>query len=424
MVTLPTARANATGTATGTAIGTHAGAGAAPAAAGRRAEQRARRLSSLIRIGGLVAAAVVAVNTVTGGLPPTGAARTGVLVLTPVALLLWLVALRREVRDARLLVVSLLGTGLAGAWLDVLAPSGPGFILAFMAMAGIGLRLSPRVAVPTGAVVVLAAGLAEATTSAHPVGAALNIALGTGFLFLSSALAGVSRDAHLQARALLEQEEQTRVARERAAVLAERGRLARELHDVLAHTLAGLAVQLEGTRLLAESVGADPRLTEQVRNAQQLAREGMAGARRAVATLRGEAVPGPADLPELVEHARLAGLPATLRTHGAWRPMPAEHGLALYRTVQEALTNTTKYAGSGAVATVTVNWGADAVTVEVRDTGGDGAPAGLPSSGTGLRGLAERAALAGGRLTGGPAPGGWCVRLVMPLATPGREEPR
>ena len=181
-----------------------------------------------------------------------------------------------------------------------------------MAIAGLALRLPRRVAVRAGLVVVVAAGLAEARTSDQPLSAALNLALGAGFLFLAGAFAGVSRDAHAQASALLEQQQATRLAREEAAVLAERGRLARELHDVLAHTLSGLAVQLEGTRLLAGKLGADQRVVEQISDAQRLARDGMASARRAVSTLRGDTLPGPADLPELIDGARQAGLPTDL----------------------------------------------------------------------------------------------------------------
>jgi signal transduction histidine kinase len=141
----------------------------------------------------------------------------------------------------------------------------------------------------------------------------------------------------------------------------------------------------------------------------------MAGAKRAVATLRGEALPGPAELPELVERTRLAGLPVTLAVTGDPRPLPAESGLAVYRAVQEALTNAAKYAGRGATATVTVTWGTAALTAEVVDAGGDRVAAGLPSGGYGLAGLAERVALAGGRLDAGPTPDGWRVALTMPL---------
>jgi signal transduction histidine kinase len=228
---------------------------------------------------------------------------------------------------------------------------------------------------------------------------------------------GLGRRAYASDRRARAAQEQ--IAREAELTLeAERQRLARELHDVLAHTLSGLAVQLEGARLLAERTGADPRLAEQVTNAQRLARDGMVSAKRAVATLRGEALPGPAQLPELVEQTRLTGLPVTLTITGQSRPLPAESGLAVYRAVQEALTNTAKYAGRGATATVALTWTEATLTAEVTDGGGDRSDAGLPSGGYGLAGLAERAALAGGRLDAGPTADGWRVALTMPLRDP------
>ena len=377
--------------------------------------ERADRLRDLLAIAGVIIAAVIVGSTAAAGLPSSSGARVGVVVLTAVAVAGWLVSLSRRVTGARLLLCLLVATGLAGAWLDVLRPSGPGFILCYMAMAGLGLQLPRRIALGGGLLVVVAAALAEADTSSHPVSAALNLLGGDAVLFRAAACAGVSRDAHVQARALLEQQEATRAAREEAAVHAERARLARELHDVLAHTLSGLAVQLEGTRLLAAKAGADPRLVEQIGSAQRLARDGMASAKRAVSTLRGETLPGPAELPGLVDDARRAGLPTTLDELGEPRPLPAERGLAIYRTVQEALTNARKYAGTGATARVTLRWSDDAVCVEILDQGGDGTPSGLPSSGYGLTGLAERAALAGGRLERGPVAQGFRVELTLPL---------
>jgi signal transduction histidine kinase len=377
--------------------------------------QSAAELRRLVTGAAWITAAIVAVSTATSGLPTAAGPRAGTVVLTVVGLGLWCLALLPRVTDVRVLTVALLGAGLSGAALDVIHPSGPGFVLAYMAMAGIGLGLPRREALPVAVVVAVAAATAEAVTSAHPLGAALTLLAGAGALFLASLFAATTRDAHAQSQALLAQEAATRAAREEAAVLAERGRLARELHDVLAHTLSGLAVQLEGARLLAERTGADPRLAEQVANAQRLARDGMASAKRAVATLRGEALPGPAQLPDLAEQTRLTGLPVTLAVHGEPRPLPAESGLAVYRAVQEALTNTAKYAGRGATAAVTVTWTDPALTVEVTDAGGDRVAAGLPSGGYGLAGLAERAALAGGRLDAGPTPDGWRVVLTMPV---------
>src|SRR3954465_416380 len=281
--------------------------------------RRPGELRPLVPIAGLATAAVVVISSIDAGLPAGRTASAVVVVLIVLALALWCAALLRRIRGPRLLAAALMGTGLAGAALDVLRPSGPGFVLAYMAMAGLGLGLPRRPALTYGAVVVVAAGAAEAVTSQHPVSAALTLAAGAGALFLAASLAAASRDAHAQAQALLEQEAATRAAREETAVLGERQRLARELHDVLAHTLSGLAVQLEGARLLAERTGADPRLAEQVTQAQRLAKEGMANAKRAVATLRGEALPGPEQLPQLVEQTRLTGLPVALTVTGEAR---------------------------------------------------------------------------------------------------------
>jgi signal transduction histidine kinase len=339
-----------------------------------------------------------------------------VMTLTVAALGLWLVSLRPRVSDQRILFACLVGAGLLGAIIDRLNPHGPAYILSFMAVAGVGLRLRRRPASVAGAVVIAALAWAEGSTSSNPIGAALNVAIGAGFLFIAAAFAGANRDANDRAQEMLRLEAETRQAREESAVLAERSRIARELHDVLAHTLAGLAVQLEGARLLAEHTHADARLVEQVSKAQGLARSGMAGAKRAVATLRGEALPGLEQIPELVEHARLAtGAAVTYRVDGQAGTIGPELGLPLYRAAQEALANVAKHA-NGALTDVTVTWTATDVTVEVTDHGGT--PTGLPSGGFGLTGLAERAALAGGHLEAGPHANGWRVRLTMPRTVP------
>jgi signal transduction histidine kinase len=388
--------------------------------AGRQADRHTDRhtdrpadLRRVMVVAGWVAATFIAVGTAVGRLPSSGGTRTAVVAMTAVALVLWLVSLSLQVTDTRVLVACLLGAGLLGAAIDRLNPHGPAYILAFMAVAGLGLRLPRRTALVAGAVVVAAVAWAEGSTSDQPVSAAVNIAIGAGFLLVAAAFAGANRDAHDRAQQLLRLEEESRQAREEAAVLAERGRIARELHDVLAHTLSGLAVQLEGARLLAAHTGADPRLVEQVTNAQGLARSGMAGAKRAVATLRGDELPGPAQVPELVEQARLAtGAPVAFTVVGEPVPLSPERGLPIYRAVQEALANVAKHA-QGAAATVTLTWRLDAVEVEVVDSGGRSA--GLPPGGFGLTGLAERAALAGGRLDTGPTDDGWRVHLTMPV---------
>ena len=314
-------------------------------------------------------------STLLGQLPD-GGLRVVVLTSTLAGLGLWVVSLNPRLTDERVLFACLVGAGLLGAVIDRLNPHGPAYILSFMAVTGIGLRLRRRPAIVAGVVVVCALAWAEGSTSRNPAGAALNVAIGAGFLLVAAAFAGANRDANERAQEMLRLEAETRRAREESAVLAERGRIARDLHDVLAHTLSGLAVQLEGTRLLAEHTHADPRLVEQVGNAQSLARSGMAGAKRAVETLRGESLPGPGQIPELVEQARLAtGAPVVYRVDGEPGVLAPERGLPVYRAAQEALTNVAKHA-HGAATEVTLTWTAGTSPSRSPTRG---TPTGLPS---------------------------------------------
>lgn len=362
---------------------------------------------------GWASVAVLVLGTLLRGLPDGVGRAVAVVAVTAAALLVWCLTLR--VDAPRVLVPAMLATGAAGAVLNVLDPAGPGYLLSFMTAAAVGLRLAGRTALLTVLPVVGLAAAGEASGARSPWGAALNIALGTAFVFVAATFAAASREARARVEELLAREETIRAAKEEAAALAERSRLARELHDVLAHTLSGLAVTLEGTRLLARHTGADPRLLAQIDGAHELARAGLTDARQVVATLRGELVPGPDQLPDLLERARqAAGTPVAFTELGTPRPLSPDAGLAVYRTVQEALTNTAKHAGAGTRVDVVLRWAPDEVVVQVADTGGDARPAGLPSGGFGLTGLAERAALAGGRLDSGPAGDGWRVRLAMP----------
>lgn len=365
-----------------------------------------------------IAIAVVIVVTVVGGLPSSAGGGAAMVALTVLATTLWLLTLRYQELGVRVLVVCLLGVGLAGALLDVGSPDGPGYLLVFMSLSTMGLRLTRRTAVVVGAPVLLAAGWAQAASSQHPLSAALNIAVGAGFLVVTSAFAAMNRAAHARAASLLVQEAATREAREQGAALAERARMAMELQDALAHTLSGLAVQLEGAELLAEHTHADPRLVEQVGKAQRLVRNGIGNAWRTVETLRGDALPGLGQLPELVQQTtRTTGRPVTYAVVGGAHPLVPESGLALYRTVQEALTNTAKYAGPGARAAVTLTWLPGGVRIDVVDSGGGCPSVEHHSGGWGLAELAEQAALAGGHLEAGPTMDGWQVSLTLP--TPG-----
>jgi signal transduction histidine kinase len=272
--------------------------------------------------------------------------------------------------------------------------------------------------------VVAAIAAAETYESEHPATTSLAVLFASGLLFITSAVAGISLDARRHAEALLAHQAATDDARQRAAALAERSRLARDLHDVLAHSLSALALQLEATRLMAITTGAGARLVGQVASAHKLTCIGMLEARRALQMLREDEAYVPADLPELVSETAMAlGIPIALEVVGVPRPLGADAGITLYRVVQEALTNVAKHAGRGARVTVRLAWASGGAEVSIVDRGGDGVDAGLPSSGFGLTSMAERAALNGGWLRAGHSGGGFAVILWLPASSTAPERP-
>jgi signal transduction histidine kinase len=221
---------------------------------------------------------------------------------------------------------------------------------------------------------------------------------------------------------LLAELQVSREAEKTAAALAERGRLAREMHDVLAHTLSGLVLQLDGLRLMAASRSADPELAQGLGRAHRLARTGLLESRQAITALRGETVPGPELLPALVaEHREATGRECRLLEDGERRQLSADVRLTLYRTAQEALSNVRKHA-PGADVQLTLSWEDDHVLLEVQDTGqpitvGGAVPstATPTGSGHGLAGMGERAQLAGGSLQAGPVGSGFRIILRLPV---------
>jgi signal transduction histidine kinase len=271
-------------------------------------------------------------------------------------------------------------------------------------------------------VVVVAVDVGIVATSPQ-VGTSITTSdLGLAFVFVVAAATRSARAADARSRVLLAELEASRAAEEAAAALAERARLAREIHDILAHSLSGQVMSLEATKMLAERSGADPRVVVEIERAHRLAKSGLADTRRAIGALRGDALPGAELIPALVEEAQAAhGIRTTLTVEGQPRPVPAEAGLSLYRTTQEALTNTAKHAGRGASATVNLRWADDTVVLTVTDERRDassGTPANLPdlpSGGYGLTGLRERAELAGGTLSAAPTATGFTVTLCLPL---------
>jgi signal transduction histidine kinase len=204
----------------------------------------------------------------------------------------------------------------------------------------------------------------------------------------------------------------------RVAAAEERARIARELHDVVSHSLSVIAIQASAAEAAVER---DPTLAGPPLAAiRSSAEEALGDMRRMLGVLRdtddgSDRVPQPglARLPELVEHARAAGVDVTLEVAGTPRPLPPSVDLSAFRIVQEALTNVRKHA-SGAPTTVRVGWEPSALALAVRDRGPGAASA--QSSGHGLVGMRERVRLHGGELRAGPAAdGGFEVAAVLPL---------
>jgi signal transduction histidine kinase len=368
----------------------------------------------------VITMAGVGAGVLAAGLP-SGAAGPSTVGLLVVTATLSVAALSGRIRDLRVMVAALVGAGLCGAGLDGLA-DGPGFVAGYVSLMGLGLRTPRRIALIAGIPVVAAIAAEETYDAANPATTSLAVLSASSLLLFTSAFAAVSLDARRQAEALLVQEAATSEARQRAAALAERSRLARDLHDVLAHSLAALAVQLEATRLTAITMGVGARLVGQIATAHKLTCIGTLEAGRALRALRDDTAPGPADLPSLVsETASALGIPITLEIDGIPHTLGSNAGMTLYRVVQEALTNVAKHAGRGARVAVRLVWTSGGVEVSITDSGGDGLDVDLPSSGLGLTGMAERAALSGGRLQAGQSDGGFAVCLRLPVSGPAPE---
>jgi signal transduction histidine kinase len=217
---------------------------------------------------------------------------------------------------------------------------------------------------------------------------------------------------------LAAQLEAEREQRAREAVAAERGRIARELHDIVAHAISVVAVQADAAAKLLERDAA--RAREPLETIQETARAALAEMRRLVGLLRVtdegaplDPQPTLADLERLVDDAERSGLPVSLQISGEPATLPASVALAAYRIVQEGLTNARKHAGP-ASAHVFIRYEPEAVSVEVRD---DGRPSGsVNGGGHGLVGIRERIALLGGDLEyGRQESGGFLLRARLPL---------
>lgn len=374
-----------------------------------------RRAGLLLRAAGLVLITWSVLNA--GHHPGSHGRGLVVSVLLACAVLSWLAWMATGSRErpvtADLYVMAGAGGALVGA-----SPNSGASAFVFVAVVASGLRRELTESLPVAGV----AGMAVAASLLVYHGSAVAVLaylLGIAASALGAANGRQSAARAEQAELLLAQTQRSQEEQLRAARLAESTRIAREIHDVLAHTLAGLTIQLEATSALLAQGAAGQAIAERVDCAHALARDGLRETRRAVGVLRGEPVSATAALRALVDEYAQEG-EAELVLEGDVERLTGEAGEAVLRVVQESLTNARKHAPAARVE-VRVRAGRgrdDGLVVTVHDDGGgrlgDGSALAASGGGYGLRGMRERAELLGGSLRAGADDGGWTVELRLP----------
>jgi signal transduction histidine kinase len=386
---------------------------------------RRRRLTSLDRrrpwlldTAGTVALALVSVPSVIGeivhGVGP-GPAVLGACAGALVVPVWW--RRRAPVAAFAAVAVLLVGEWTFGVWLGA-------DVALLIVLLAVALRAPLRsLAVAAGVTVAL---LAYGIIGLHPVPehalAALLLSLGTSTAAVATGLMLRTRRAYLTAledrAARLETE---RDQRARLAAADERARVAREMHDVVGHHVSVIVGLADGAARLAGNRGEST--GEPLRLIGETGRQALGELRRILGVLRSEQdsaaglrpQPGVGDIDRLLPTVRAAGVPVVYRTSGEPHRLGPGLQLAIYRIVQEGLTNTLKHGGPGAAAEVTVAADGRQVHVRVTDTG-RGAGRAPADDGHGIAGVRERAALYGGVVTAGPAPSGtgWALDAVLP----------
>ncbi|HET9052459.1 MAG TPA: histidine kinase [Candidatus Dormibacteraeota bacterium] len=390
----------------------------------RAADRLVRQRAMFRPLGWVMIAAVVAGAAGTTPAPARSGEGLGVALALGLFAALLAVAIRDGFtrRPLPAQAGAILAMGGAGVALAALQPQGITGLASSAAVWMALARLPLRLAIPVGSAITLALAVAAgvATRSGPVVFSAMLLC---AVLALVAQSVRQARESQDRTEVLMAELEDAREEQTRAAALAERARIAGELHDVLAHSLSGAAIQLQGARVLAERDGAGTRVRGAIDRAVELVRDGLASA-QAVGALRGDALPGVDQLPALVERVRSdLEIGLVLSIEGAERPVPAEAGLALYRGAQEALTNVARHA-PGATATVTLRY-ADARTTLTVENGAPRSPGGEDAAGRGadlrdagggrgLSGLRERLERVGGSVDAGPTAAGWRVVMDVP----------
>ena len=323
----------------------------------------------------------------------------------------------RRVRPGTAFTV--MAVALGGQALVVGASTGNGALLPALLMSySVAAHGSRRTAIAALCAIPVVSGVREVFNPEITSFAALFNGIGWDLTLVGAWLLG----AYVRTRRQLVAELRQRAADSaEAAAATERARIAREMHDVLAHSLGVIVVQAEAAE---EALRHRPQVTgDSLRAIQRTGREALTEVRRVVGIMREdgrarEPAPGAAAVEALVSRVNAAGLRVELEVRGSVRDLPAAPDLAVYRIVQESLTNTLTHA-QASTARVLIDRRPDRVSVEVVDDGRGARPDEHAGSGNGLRGMQERIATLGGTFSAGSvAGGGFAVRAELSLAEP------
>ncbi|MEU5286609.1 sensor histidine kinase [Streptomyces sp. NPDC020755] len=358
------------------------------------------------------------------------------IVAVPVALgLSTVVALRRRAPERMLLLAILVGV------LQLVFDVRPGvgnfaMLVITYTVATVGERWASRLALVCS---LSAAALSQLRWEAEPGGSWIQVVFVTVIMTVPFVLAWVLGDSLRTRRAYFDQLEEraARLEREReaqskVAVAAERARIARELHDVVAHNVSVMVVQADGAAYVMDA--APDQAKQALETISSTGRQALAEMRRLLGVLRtgdapesGEYVPQPdvEQIEDLVAQVRQTGLVVDFKVEGTPRPLPSGVELTAYRVVQEALTNTRKHGGPDAGASVRLVYFDDGLGLLIEDDGRGAAhelyeDGGADGAGHGMIGMRERIGMVGGTLDAGPRPGGgFRISALLPLKPPG-----
>jgi signal transduction histidine kinase len=355
-------------------------------------------------------------------LPGYPAIKIAALVVAALSLAVWaLVDHSQQTHDRYFFLLPYaFGASAVVCALASLTPSGgPILILAFIAAFAAGRLCSPTAGWIIAALAVAVVAVAElaGTTYQWPtvIGAVATL-VGATLIGQNMQAARVREEQSVR---LLAQAEQLRQEQARAAALDERARIAREVHDVLAHSLGALGLQLQVARAVLTDSDDVPKAVELIDQARRMASDGLTETRRAVHALHGDTLPLPQGLAELsASHQRSHGAPVRFEISGEPRALSPDAGLAITRAAQEALVNTAKHAPHQPVD-VRLDYTGDStrlvVTNQLADPGDDHeTQLSTLNGGYGLAGMRERLLLLDGALSAGRKGSDWVVEATVP----------